>query len=121
MKTKTAPIKLTKDTIPSHATHPGVLLHDEIEYREIKQKDLADAMHIATTMLSELIHGKRNITPSIAMKLEKALDIDAVFWMRLQVKYEIDTIRIKHRAEIERTKLTKNQKRNFSEKALQYA
>ena len=89
--------KLTKDVIPGQAFHPGVLLKDEIEYRQIKQKDLARSMHIATTVLSEIIHGKRNLTADLAMKLEKALDIDALTWMRLQVKYEIDTIRIKER------------------------
>ena len=107
--------------IPSHATHPGVLIADEIEYREIMQKHLAEKMDIAANMLSEIIHGKRNITPATAMKLEKALDIDAVYWMRLQVKYEIDCILIKHREEIKKTHLTKKQKRNFSDRALQYA
>jgi addiction module HigA family antidote len=88
---------ITKDTIPAHATHPGILLHDEIEYREIKQKDLANGMHIAPTVLSEIIHGKRNLTAELALKLEKALDIDAITWMRLQVKYDIDCLRIKER------------------------
>jgi addiction module HigA family antidote len=89
--------KLTKDILPSHATHPGVLLFDEIEYRGISQKDLANTMHIAPTVLNEIIHGKRNLTAELALKLEKALDIDAIIWMRLQVKFDIDTIRIRER------------------------
>lgn len=89
--------KITPDMIPGQAFHPGVLLRDEIEYRGIPQKELADTMHIAPTVLNELIHGKRNLTAALALKLEKALDIDAITWMRLQVKFDIDTIRIKER------------------------
>ncbi len=91
--------KLTKDVIPAFATHPGILLRDEIEYRNIKQKKLAEELGIATTVLSELIHGKRNISPEIALKLEKVLDIDALLWMRLQVKFDVDNLRIKQRKE----------------------
>lgn len=83
--------------IPGQATHPGVLLYDEIEYRGISQKELADSMNIAPTVLSEIIHGKRNLTAALALKLEKALDIDAITWMRLQVKFDIDSLRIKER------------------------
>ena len=68
-------IKLTKDILPSHATRPGVLIADELESREMKQAQLAEAMNIAANVLSELIHGKRNITPELALKLEKVLDI----------------------------------------------
>ena len=121
MQNKNATIKLTKDIIPSHATHVGVLLADEIEYRNIKQKDLADTMNIAPNVLSEIIHGKRNLTPQLAIKLEYALDIDAAFWMRLQVKYEIDTIRIKHRNKIKHSKLSKKEQTNFSKRVFQYA
>jgi addiction module HigA family antidote len=89
--------KITSDTIPAKATHPGVLLFDEIEYRGISQKELADNMNIAPTVLSEIIHGKRNLTAALAIKLENVLDIDAITWMRLQVKFDIDSLRIKER------------------------
>ncbi len=89
--------KITPDMIPGQAFHPGTLLQDEIEYRGISQKELADTMHIAPTVLNEILHGKRNLTAALALKLEKALDIDAMTWMRLQVKFDIDSIRIKER------------------------
>ena len=118
---KSKPIKLTKDMIPGEAFHPGELLNDEIEYRGIKQKELAETMGIATNILNELIHGKRNITHSIATKLESALGIDAAHWMRLQVKFEIDSIRIKHRNQISNTNLSKKQKESLTQKVLQQA
>ena len=114
-------IKLTPDMIPGQAFHPGGFLLEEIEYRKIKQKDLAEAMNIAANVLSEIIHGKRNLTAELAIKLEKAIDIDAAYWMRLQVKYEIDTIRIKHSKEINHSALSPRQKTHFSKSVFQYA
>lgn len=121
MKTNRKTIKLTKDTIPAQATHPGHLIADEIEYRVIKQKDLADAMDISANVLSEIIHGKRNITPDIAMKLEQALDIDAIYWMRLQVKYYIDKIKIEQRVQIAKAHLSKKQRGVFSNRMFHHA
>lgn len=43
---------------------------------------------IAKNVMSEIINGKRNITPMPAVKLEKALSIKAEFWMRYQVTFE---------------------------------
>jgi len=114
-------IKLTSDIIPAQATHPGQLLKDEIEYRGIKQKEIAKTTGIALHIISEIIHCKRNITPAIALKLESALDIDTAYWMRLQFKFEIDSIRIKHRDQIANSKLSKKKKDSLSQKVLQHA
>ena len=121
MKNNRKTFKLTKDTIPAHATHPGHLIADEIEVRDIRQKDLADAMDISTNILSELIHEKRNITPAIAMKLEKALDIDAIYWMRLQVKYCIDKMKIEQKEQVAKTHLSKKQRVAFSNRVFHHA
>lgn len=80
-------------TIPGSPTHPGFLIKEEIEAREMKQKDLATAMGISVTVLSELINGRRNVTAGIALKLEKALDIPAIFWMDYQAQHDLDILR----------------------------
>ncbi|MBW8050607.1 MAG: HigA family addiction module antidote protein [Cytophagales bacterium] len=116
---KSKPIKLTKEIVPGQAFHPGIFLNDEIKYRNINQKELAKTMGITPITLSEIIHGKKNITPAIALKLEKALDIDAQSWMRLQLGFELDSIRIKHRNEIANTSLSKKQKESLTQKVLQ--
>ena len=73
--------------------HPGIIISDEIEARSLKQKDLAKDMGISAPMLSDLIHGRRNITADLALKLESALDISAMFWMNFQSKYDLDKVR----------------------------
>lgn len=73
--------------------HPGKIISDEIEARKMKQKDLAKNMVISASMLSDLIHGRRNITAELALKLENTLEISAMFWMNFQSKYDLDKAR----------------------------
>lgn len=70
--------------------HPGEHLREELQERKIKQKDFAKEVGMETSHLSALIHGKRNITPAIATRLEQALGIPARFWMDLQTQYNLD-------------------------------
>lgn len=76
--------------------HPGDLLRDELVARNIKHYELADVLGIARSVMSEIIHGKRKITPALAVKLENALGIKAEFWMKHQVIFDIDKIRLKN-------------------------
>ena len=69
------------------ATHPGSVLKKELKARGIKQKDFAEAIGMPAPNLSELIKGKRNVTESIAIKLEEVLGIPFQNWMTLQNRY----------------------------------
>ena len=71
--------QLTNDLIPGDIFHPGEFVKDEMEARKMTQQELADKMHISKSEMSLLLNGHRNITPIIAIKLEKALGIDAEF------------------------------------------
>lgn len=82
---------------PHIATHPGELLKDELDARDIRQSNLASEISMQPTMLNEIIKGKRAITADIAILLEKALDIPADYWMNLQTQYELDKARIKEK------------------------
>jgi len=106
-------IKLTPDIIPAEAIHPGEDILDEIEYRKIKPEELAKKMGIAISVINQIIKGEKNITPDIAIRLEKALKIDAAFWMKLQVHYEINTIRIKYRNMLNNNKLNISKRKSL--------
>jgi antitoxin HigA-1 len=75
--------------------HPGEILEDELEARELKKSAFAMDNRIYPSHLSDILKGRRNISAAIALKLEKALGIDAAFWMRLQVDYDLATEREK--------------------------
>ncbi len=86
-----------KNLIPVKAIHPGEILKDELASRGISQTVFTSDTGIALPHLNEIIKGKRNITAETALILEKALGIDAQFWMNLQSNYEIDLSRIKEK------------------------
>ena len=69
--------------------HPGEVLHDEIVARSIKQKDLAKKIKILAPHLNDLLKGKRHISARIALKLEVELGIEADYWLRLQMAYDL--------------------------------
>jgi len=86
-----------KEILPFAATHPGSLLKDELEAREIKQKDFANEIGVLPSFLNEVIKGKRPVTADLAILLEKTLEIPAGYWMNFQAQYEIDRARIKEK------------------------
>lgn len=83
---------------PVSAIHPGEILLDELEARDIKQRDFAMQVDISPTQLNEIIKGKRNITPELAVLFEAALKIPASYWMQLQSNYEIDKVKLRKSA-----------------------
>lgn len=70
-------------------THPGEVLKDEIEYRKISQRKLAEQMGMSYKVLNDLLNGRRALTVSTAMMFEAALDVPADSLMRLQLKYNM--------------------------------
>ncbi len=84
----------TKNLTPAIATHPGIILADEIEANDYSQIDFAKLIDLKRSQLNEIIKGKRNINADLALLLEKALGIDADFWMEAQKNYDLDKARI---------------------------
>ena len=58
---------------PFVATHPGEMIKDELKERNMTQKQLSELTGIKPSVLSETINGKRSISLSVAMALEKAM------------------------------------------------
>ena len=73
--------------------HPGELLGEELQARDLSQKEFAEVVGLRPSHLNELIKGKRNISALLALKIEKSLGIDADIWMRIQVQFDLDIAR----------------------------
>ena len=56
-------------------THPGEVLKDEIEYRKVSQRKLAEQMGISYKVLNDLLNGRRALTTATAMMFEAALGV----------------------------------------------
>jgi antitoxin HigA-1 len=69
--------------------HPGEVLEEELEARNLKKSVFAMELKIYPSHFSNILKGKRDINAAIALKLEKALDISAEFWVQLQAEYDL--------------------------------
>jgi addiction module HigA family antidote len=105
--------KTANDMIPGDSFHPGEFIKDELEAREWSQQDLADKMKVSKSEISFVVHGHRDINVKLAVLLEKAMGIDAEFWMNLQVKYDIDKVKRKMQKSIRTSKLPNTKKAKF--------
>ena len=74
-------------------THPGEIIKDEIEYRGISQRQLADEMGIAYSALNERLDARRPMTEKTALLCEAALGINAEPLLKMQMRYNIQTTR----------------------------
>ena len=86
-----------EDLTPFVATHPGEMIRDELKERGMTQKQLSVATGIKPSVLSETINGKRSVSLSVAVALEKAFGIPADVWKNLQTQYDLDAANIANR------------------------
>ncbi|MDO9155505.1 HigA family addiction module antitoxin [Sediminibacterium sp.] len=84
----------TKYITPAKAIHPGEILLDELEAREISEKEFAIKSGIQPNQLNEIIKGKRGITTEYADLIGKGLDMEPTIWQNLQTLYELDQTKI---------------------------
>lgn len=81
------PKKVANNYSSSNLIHPGEMIRDELEYRGITQKALAEEIGMSTSVVNEILNGKRAVNIEFAMLLEAALGIEADLWIRLQSDY----------------------------------
>lgn len=77
------------DVESDYASHPGTLLAEEMEAREMTQKALAEALGWAPRRVGEIIRGHRPVTAEVALDLERVLGASARMWLRLQMTYDL--------------------------------
>lgn len=83
------PRMIANNLTPSIPIHPGEMIKDEIEYRGLSQRKLAEQMGISPTLLNEILNGKRSVSTEYALLFEAALGIDAEIWLRQQGRYDM--------------------------------
>jgi len=76
-----------------YPVHPGEIIKDEMEARNISQREFARQVDMSYTVLNELLNGKRSLSPANALMFEAALDIPADALMAIQTKYNMQTAR----------------------------
>lgn len=75
----------------AEAFPPGEFLKDELEAREWTQDMLSEITGIPAPVISNIIKGKRAISPEIASQLSAAFGTTAQYWMNLETSYQLWT------------------------------
>ena len=74
--------------------HPGgFVLRQCIEPLGLTIKDAAAALGVTRTTLSELVNGKRDISPEMAVRLSKVFGGSAESWITQQAHYDVAQVR----------------------------
>lgn len=75
---------------PANPIHPGEMLLEEfLKPMKLSQREFAKRLRWTTTRLSELINGKRSVTPESALDLAAALKTSPEVWLSLQMHYDL--------------------------------
>jgi addiction module HigA family antidote len=70
--------------------HPGlVVLQECIEPSGLTITDAAQSLGVTRNTLSELVNGKRGISPEMAVRLSKVFGGDEESWLLQQAQYDL--------------------------------
>jgi len=74
--------------------HPGdILSEDFLKPLDMSQYALAKAIGVPQIRISEIVHGKRAVTPDTALRLARYFGTSAEFWIGMQTTYDLETAR----------------------------
>ena len=69
---------------------PGeILLEEFMKPMGITQAKLARDINVPPNRISQIIHGKREITADTALRLGRYFGIEPEFWLNLQMRYNM--------------------------------
>jgi antitoxin HigA-1 len=69
--------------------HPGRILKRELAARDMSANRLALALRVPSGRLTDILNGKRGISPDTALRLGRFFGNSARFWLNLQTSYEL--------------------------------
>jgi antitoxin HigA-1 len=82
--------------------HPGEQIALDLEDIGLSANQLAKALAIPQSRLSEIIRGRRGITADTALRLAAWQGTSPQYWMNLQMNYELELATQEHGEEIQR-------------------
>ena len=66
-------------------THPGAILREDVlPALEMTQTEFAERLGVSRLSVSDLLHGKRAMTPEMAARVAKLLNTTPESWLRMQ-------------------------------------
>lgn len=71
------------------AIHPGRILRREMQARKLSANALALALRTPSGRVTDIVNGKRGVSPETALRLGRYFGNSARFWLNLQTSYEL--------------------------------
>jgi len=94
---------MSTDLRPARVAPPGRIIKRELDARGWTQKDLAEIMGRPPQAVSEIVQGRKQITPETALQLAAAFGTSPELWINLETNYRLYQAREEHdKAEIAR-------------------
>jgi HTH-type transcriptional regulator/antitoxin HigA len=84
---------MTDTLIPAEAFPPGEYLREELAERGWAEGEFAEIIGRPVQVVSEIINGKKDITPETAVAIGAALGTSAELWLNLQAAYRLHQVR----------------------------
>lgn len=81
---------MNSNLIKYKGIHPGIIIERELKKRSLKKSTFALALGEYPQILNDITKGKRNIPISLALKIEKELDLEEGTIVLLQSYYDIE-------------------------------
>ena len=69
--------------------HPGEVLQEELAARGLTANALALKLRVPANRLTEILNGKRGVSPDTPLRLSRALGPSAAFWLNLQSQFDL--------------------------------
>lgn len=84
---------MATERTPAEVFPPGEFIREEIEARGWSQAEFAEILGRPPRLVSELIAGKRGITPETAKGLAAAFGTSAQLWLNLESSYQLSKLK----------------------------
>lgn len=83
--------------------HPGEILSEEfMKPLKLSMNKLAIDLRVPLTRIADIVHERRGITIDTALRLARYFKNTPVFWMNLQVRYDLEVAEDKQAAQVAR-------------------
>ncbi|OGI47273.1 MAG: addiction module antidote protein, HigA family [Candidatus Muproteobacteria bacterium RIFCSPHIGHO2_01_FULL_65_16] len=69
--------------------HPGRILKRELIARGLSANRLALALRVPSGRITDILNGKRGVTPETALRFARFFGTSAEFWVNLQARYDL--------------------------------
>lgn len=91
------------------AIPPGETIKEQLEIRQMTQKEFAKRMDLSEKHISKLLNGDVMLTQDVARRLEMVLNVPAYFWNNLESRYREKLLLVEQENNLEEeTNILKN-------------